>query len=548
MFSKKSITAFLLFSLCVLHSSLFAQTPEKMTYQSVIRDAAGNLITNSTIGVRVSIYEGTPPGVVPVFQEVFSASTNANGLVSLEIGSTTPLSSIAWETGQYFIQIDTDPLGGSNYTISGTSNLLTVPYAFYANKAKNVDYADVLNAPTAVSAFTNDAGYITSPNDADSNPTNEIQTLSLSGSTLSISGGNSVVLTAGTGNTLDMSYDQGGSGAGRQITADAGAVEITSSVASQASFNAIHTGNGVAILASNSSPSSTFSTVQASTASTSNSVSAVIGNSTGAAWGVSGQVMNTATAEAAVYGNNLRTNGGYGVKGVGYNGLWGLSSQLSGAGVWGENTNVNGTGLTGLGNGQAPQVLAAGSGGAFMGWTTGIFSKFNTTGIGQGMTIQDNYGAQWTVGVWDGSAYRKIAGTGTVNTIIPDMTGQPVLMTAPEAPEVLFEDYGQGQLINGMAQIFLDPIFTKNILVNDEHPLRVFITLEGDCKGVFVTNKTANGFVVKELSGGSSNVPFTYQVVANRADEVMPSGRVVEYSKERFQSAGPLQEVIQIKR
>ena len=59
-------------------------------------------------------------------------------------------------------------------------------------------------------------------------------------------------------------------------------------------------------------------------------------------------------------------------------------------------------------------------------------------------------------------------------------------MFAPEAPEVLFEDYGTGQLTNGSVKIDIDPIFEKNINIDEKHPLKVFIQLEGDCNGVFV--------------------------------------------------------------
>ena len=110
-----------------------------------------------------------------------------------------------------------------------------------------------------------------------------------------------------------------------------------------------------------------------------------------------------------------------------------------------------------------------------------------------------------------------------------------------EAPENLFQDYGSGSLVNGNAHISLDPIFSKNIVVNSNHPLRVFIQLEGDCNGVYVTNKTANGFDVKELAGGSSSIPFTWTVVANRADLILEDGSISPFSQERFAPAqGPL--------
>jgi hypothetical protein len=102
----------------------------------------------------------------------------------------------------------------------------------------------------------------------------------------------------------------------------------------------------------------------------------------------------------------------------------------------------------------------------------------------------------------------KINGTGSVSTIVDDLNEEPVNMFCPEAPEILFQDYGTGELVNGKAYIKMDPIFTKNIHVNEDNPIKVFVQLEGDCKDVYVTNKTAEGFEVVELQGGTSNVPF----------------------------------------
>jgi len=184
--------------------------------------------------------------------------------------------------------------------------------------------------------------------------------------------------------------------------------------------------------------------------------------------------------------------------------------------------------------------------------TTGVNnSAFNGTGASAGgyFEVQTAGTANtWAyVAVRDNSnVLRKIIGPGTVNTIVPDMNGKLVTMSCPEAPENLFQDYGTGKLVNGRAHITIDPIFAKNITVNQEHPLRVFIQLEGDCKGVYVTNKEKNGFDVIELNGGTSNVSFTWTVVANRADEVNPDGTIAKYSAERFVPAPlPVQKTLQ---
>ncbi|NOZ46899.1 MAG: DUF1566 domain-containing protein [Chlorobi bacterium] len=124
----------------LLTASVFAQTPEKMSYQAVVRDASDNLVTNTAIGMQISILQGSASGTV-VYIETQTPTTNANGLVTIEIGTGTTaddFSAIDWTNGTYFIKTETDPTGGTNYTITGTSQLLSVPYALHAKTAENV--------------------------------------------------------------------------------------------------------------------------------------------------------------------------------------------------------------------------------------------------------------------------------------------------------------------------------------------------------------------------------------------------------------------------
>jgi len=119
-------------------TSVWAQSPAKMSYQAVIRDADNELITNQLVGIKLSILQGSPIGS-EVFTEEQTPLTNANGLISIIIGDTgIDLNSIDWGEGPYYIKIDTDPAGGTNYTITGTSQLLSVPYALHAKTAETV--------------------------------------------------------------------------------------------------------------------------------------------------------------------------------------------------------------------------------------------------------------------------------------------------------------------------------------------------------------------------------------------------------------------------
>lgn len=120
----------------------------------------------------------------------------------------------------------------------------------------------------------------------------------------------------------------------------------------------------------------------------------------------------------------------------------------------------------------------------------------------------------------------KVVGNGSNSTLILDENREPRVLFSPEAPEILFQDFGVGQLVNGEAQIELDPLLTRSIFVNKEHPLKVFIQLEGNCNGVYVTDKTAEGFKVIELNNGSSNVSFSWQIVASRANSKDENGNI----------------------
>ena len=136
---------------------LFAQIPQLMSYQAVIRDAGGNLIKSLSVGMQISILQGSVSGTV-VYSETQTPATNANGLVSIEIGGGTGFNTIDWSNGPYFIKTETDPTGGTNYTITGTSELLSVPYAIYSKKAQTADYNSLTNLPDL-------SGYLTSETD-----------------------------------------------------------------------------------------------------------------------------------------------------------------------------------------------------------------------------------------------------------------------------------------------------------------------------------------------------------------------------------------------
>ena len=120
----------ILFANLLISLSIFAQAPQKMSYQAVIRNSNNALITSKPVGMQISILQGSTIGAA-VYIERQTPTTNANGLASLEIGSGTVLSgsftTINWANGPYFVKTETDINCGTTYTISGTTELLSVP-------------------------------------------------------------------------------------------------------------------------------------------------------------------------------------------------------------------------------------------------------------------------------------------------------------------------------------------------------------------------------------------------------------------------------------
>ncbi len=142
-FNKISFIALLLFSFNILS----AQSPHKMSYQAVIRNSTFALVVNAPIGMKISILQGSATGTA-VYVETQTPTTNANGLATIEIGGGTAvsgvMSTINWGAGPYFIKTETDPTGGTAYSIVNTTQFLSVPYALYA-----------LNSGTAASSAGN---------------------------------------------------------------------------------------------------------------------------------------------------------------------------------------------------------------------------------------------------------------------------------------------------------------------------------------------------------------------------------------------------------
>ncbi len=177
---KLFLTVFLTTTIFI---SGFAQVPASFNYQAVVRNSSGEILANKTVSFRISLLQGSKTGAV-VYSETHKLSTNDFGLVNLKIGKGTKLSgnfSPADWGEVIFTKIEIDPAGGSSFSELATSELSSVPYAFKAQTVVN-DKVD----------------------DADADPTNEIQEISISGTTLQLSkGGGTITLPSSGGGSAD---------------------------------------------------------------------------------------------------------------------------------------------------------------------------------------------------------------------------------------------------------------------------------------------------------------------------------------------------------
>ena len=135
----KGSILFLFFSM--IHVIGFGQAPDLISYQAIIRNSNNELVSNVSVGMRISILRGSAADVL-LYQEEHSEKTNLNGLVYLNIGSGAPLfgtiSGLDWSKGPFYIKSETDPTGGKNYTLVVVSRLLSVPFSIYAKSAEKV--------------------------------------------------------------------------------------------------------------------------------------------------------------------------------------------------------------------------------------------------------------------------------------------------------------------------------------------------------------------------------------------------------------------------
>ncbi|MDX2172250.1 MAG: hypothetical protein SFY56_03975 [Bacteroidota bacterium] len=132
---KKIILFFI--SFCCFEYNAQSPAPPKINYQGIARNSQGLPIVNQNISIVFELISGTPTSTAVYTETQPSVQTNSLGLFTTQIGKNSSLIGFNWQGGPYFLKISIDPTGGTNYTSLGTQQLLSVPYALYAEKAGN---------------------------------------------------------------------------------------------------------------------------------------------------------------------------------------------------------------------------------------------------------------------------------------------------------------------------------------------------------------------------------------------------------------------------
>ena len=539
--------------------TVFGQAPLGMNYQAVVRGVSGQILPDSTsIKLRFTIHDITPTGTA-VFTETQNAMTNHFGLVNIQIGSGNNLSLVNWGNGGKFLQVETDVNNSGSFADMGTTQLLSVPYALYAGNSATGPMgqagANGLNGPTGPIGATGPPGL--GGNTGATGATGATGIQGLSGVT---GAKGDTGITGATGASAPDAWNLlGNTGTNATTnflgTADLNDVVIKANNLERMRFQA----NGQVLVQCSPMAADVFEVSGNATLPTAIHAftpdgTAILARSIGLnGIGLYAFAPNNMGAYISGYERGTESwassKTGYGVSGnstgsQGY-GVYGHSPWVGvyGAGqtygTYGAGTSSTATGVYGF-------SLGTGYGTYGMGTSIGVFGQCLDTGNCAGVyATTTNTG---NGGFWVGIAYRsagtdyKILGLGTMSTVVKGLDGKDVIFHAPETPEVYFEDYGFGQLENGKAHVELDAVFVKNVTINDKHPLRSFIQLEGntDCNGVSVMNKTNSGFDVIELKEGKSSAPFQWHVVCNRADALSSSGLVTSrYADLRYEPAPP---------
>jgi hypothetical protein len=266
-----------------------------------------------------------------------------------------------------------------------------------------------------------------------------------------------------------------------------------------------------------------FASTSATTGATAVYGVATSTTTTGTAFGVEGVTAASSNNSYGVVGDAVASTG------IPY-GVYGVAQSPTGIGTFGQNGTISGTGAYWLTLSQGFGVFGdaggldgnTGLGGFADNGKAGIFQNGGTIGYTTLTAIAGNAASYPFLAFNDANQdYCEVDQkgdllcTGTKNAVVPiDGGARKVALSAIESPQNWFEDFGSAQLSSGSAVVAIDPDFAQT--VNTATDYMVIPVPNGDCKGLYVTNKMPTSFEVRELGGGASSIRFDYRIVVLR--------------------------------
>jgi hypothetical protein len=516
------------FTLCLLLIcpviSLMAQqtatadgvVPSVMKFTGTLSGTDGKPLTG-TQGVTFLLYKEETGGP-PLWIETQNVQADKSGRYSVLLGSATSngLPSAAFSAGEAR-WLGVQPSGEAEQP---RTLLVSVPYALKAldaetlggrpasafmiapaagssaQEAKVAPAAEQANELVCSSGTACKAGFVPlfATNGGSAKVTDSIVTQS--GATVKINGSANVISKASAPALVGQS-------SGTNAVSDG--VDGVSSSGTASGVAGINNGNGVGVYGTGGTGVYGIGSSGYGIYGISNSSHGIVGLSNGNFYGVVGE-----GGGAGLYGSGGSGVLGYGTSGFGmygqHVGASILGSEIPYAGIWGDTNTLGAAGVAGTG--------MDGIGGIFL----------NDSPSGNWALVAANYSSRGPIFTAENmangvsctiNASAQLHCDGGIGAIVQlDRGNRKVAMSGIESPENWFEDFGSAQLVNGVAVIQFDRDFIQT--VSTEKDYKVFPVPNGDCKGLYVTNKSANSFEVRELGGGSSNIRFDYRIAAIR--------------------------------
>ena len=477
-----SLSLFLV--VCSLTHS-FSQIPRRISYQGVLSDTSDTPRPDGTYPFTFRLYEA-PSGGTQIWFEAKLLPVK-RGLFSTVMGDVTPFSDSLKFNRPYWLslQIGDDP------ELFPRTLLTPAPYSLSADSARIAGSVAINSITSPMIANGQVVRSLNGLRDAITLRAQGGATITSNNDTITINsgpggGGTGIQGIQNTNNTLDV-LNPGGPTATVNLKVP---LNLNASSSSWI-FSARNTGPGSAAIFSTTNPNWGGVTVDVEASGGPNNGLAAVAYGTGTAL----IAQNTAT--------------GYAIDAISASGDCISATSDSGIGI--------------VSTAYTDGVYASGD----IRGVTGLSDDLGVLGIGYGVGVLGFAASSNAVAIQAQGAFNQMGGPFLASPTTTQWTtnkpatvklqnGTQVKLFTEESTEIYFSDYGSGVLEGGRIHVELDPVFLQTVTIDQAHPMKVFVQLEDDCKGVYVSNKLSTGFDVIELQKGGSNAHFSYRVVCKR--------------------------------